>query len=364
VKYRRCSLCGIPRRIGHIHRWETNGTIVNTRMSGIRQVFMEADFLPELRRRISNGLDFPVNRIFYEAERNSVRITVDAFLKAPLLRIARRIPIFRRAAVHYFNNLARETGTATSKTVAYRSGRYGLALIHNPFDLDLMAAVVVGAFEALEKKPFRSYWKKENGAYLLRVEVEKEKPEISERLEVRREPVKEGDYHLHTCPRCGLPAELSHLEWLEEEGKIIDRRRGIRMINLDGYTSRLVIRELVEELGEAVVPIIVDAKRDYTLVMLEDLGMKPGLDVGRRHEALQDMLAMLPLYGWGLATDMEYVPGSTLRVWVDNPFDEHLIAGRLAAFYEVVEGTRARVEWRESDPSTTIYILSPAGVSP
>ncbi|MEW6554705.1 MAG: hypothetical protein AB1384_10520 [Actinomycetota bacterium] len=364
MKYRRCKLCGIPRRISRIHRWETNGTIVNKRLPGVRHVFMEADFLPELRRRISSGLDFPVNRIFYEAERNSVRVTVEGFLKGPFLRTVARIPIFRRAAVHYFNNLARETGTANSKTVAYHSGRYGLARMHNPFDLDLMAAVVAGAFEALEKKPFRSFWKKENGSYLLRVEVEEEKPEISARLEIRREPVKGGDFHLHTCPRCGLPAELSHLEWLEDEGKIIDRRRGIRVINLDGSTARLVIRELIEELGESVIPIIVNAKRDYTLVMLEDLGMEPGLDEDKRVEALRDMLSMLPLYGWGLATDMEYVPGSTLRVWVDNPFDEYLIAGRLAAFYEVAEGKRARVEWRENDPASITYILSPAGVSP
>jgi hypothetical protein len=338
----------------------TNGTIVNTRVPSIRQVFMEADFLPELRRRISDGLGFPVNRIFYEAERNSVRITVEAFLKGPLLRIAARIPIFRRAAVHYFNNLAWETGTANSKTVAYRSGKYGLARMHNPFDLDLMAAVVVGAFEALERKPFRSFWKKENGAYLLRVEVETEKPEFSRRLEVESEQLKEGDLRLHSCPRCGLPLELSHMEWREEEGLIVDRRRGIRMINLDGYTPRLVNRELVRELGDTVAPIIIDAKRDYTLKMLEDLGVHPQGDEELRRETLRDMLSLLPLYGWGMAGELEYMPGSTLRVWVDNPFDEYLIAGRLAAFFEIVEGKRARVEWRDSGPSTITYVLTPS----
>ena len=344
MKYRRCKVCGIPRRIGRVHRWMTNGTIVNARVPRIRQVFMEADFMPELRRLISESLGFPVNRIFYEAERNSVRITVEAFLKAPLLRSAVHIPGLRRAAVHYFNNLAWETGTANSKTVEYRAGKYGLARIHNPFDLDLMAAVVVGAFEALEGKPFRSFWKKENSSYLLRVEAAPDKPELSSRLEVEYDPLKDGDFHLRSCPRCGLPLELSHLEWLEDEGTIVDRRRGIRMINLDGYTTRLVRRELVRELGEAVIPIIINAKRDYTLKMLEDLGAHYEADEERRREMLQDMFSLLPLYGWGLATDLEYMPGSVLRVWVDNPFDEYLIAGRLAAFYEVAEGKRARVE--------------------
>ncbi len=360
MKYRRCKVCGIPKRIGQIHRWMTNGTIVNTRVPRIRQVFMEADFLPELRSRISDGLGFPVNRIFYEAERNSVRITVEAFLKAPLLRLAARIPVFRRAAVHYFNNLAWATGTANSRTVAYHSGKYGLARMHNPFDLDLMAAVVVGAFEALERKPYHSFWKKENSSYLLEVEVEPEKPELSERLEVEYEHLKEGDFHLPCCPRCGLPMELSHMEWNEEEGIITDRRRGIRMINLDGYTPRLVNRELIRELGEEVVPIIIEAKRDYTLRMLEDLGIAFESDENRRREILQDMLSLLPLYGWGLARELEYMPGSTLRVWVVNPIDAYLIAGRLAAFYEMAEGRRARVEWSEAEPATISYLLTPA----
>lgn len=360
VKYRRCKVCGIPKRIGRVHHWRTNGTIVNARMPRIRQVFMEADFLPELRSRISDGLGFPVNRLFYEAERNSVRITVEGFLKGPMLRLFARIPIFRRAAVHYFNNLAWVTGTANSKTVAYHSGKYGLARMHNPFDLDLMSAVVVGAFEALERKPFRSFWKKENSSYLLRVEVASEKPDYSDRLEVEYEPLKGVDFHLPSCPRCGLPMELSHLEWNEDEGIITDRRRGIRMINLDGYTPRLVNRELIRELGEAVIPIIIEAKRDYTLRMLEELGIRSESEEGRRRELLQDMLSFLPLYGWGLASELEYTPGSTLRVWVVNPIDEYLIAGRLAAFYEVAEGRRARVDWSEVEPAIVSYLLAPA----
>ena len=219
------------------------------------------------------------------------------------------------------------------------------------------------AFEALERKPFRSFWKKEDGAYLLRVEVIKEKPELSGRLEVESEVLKEGDLHLRSCPRCGLPLDLSHLEWREEEGMIIDRRRGMRMINLDGYTPRLVNRELVRELGEEVIPIIIDAKRDYTLKMLKDLGIRSGEDDKARLEALRDMLSLLPLYGWGMASETEYTPGGTLRVWVDNPFDEYLIAGRLAAFYEAAEGKRARVEWRDSGPASITYVLTPS-ISP
>jgi len=44
------------------------------------------------------------------------------------------------------------------------------------------------------------------------------------------------------------------------------------------------------------------------------------------------MLDLLPLYGWGLAVDVEYSPGSLMHVWVDNPYDQYLLAGRLCGF--------------------------------
>jgi len=335
-----------------------NGTIVSRGDPRIRQVFYEADLLPELRRRISEGLSFPVNRIFFEAERNSVRIVIAALLQSQAIRMTLRIPPFKHGAVRFFNNMAWMTGTAHSRTVEYSGGEYGVARMRNPWDLDLMAAVVVGAFEALEGKPLRSFWKKDDGEYLLRVEVTESKPELSERLEVEFPPVKEGDYRHHRCPRCGVPLEIRHMEWREDEGLIIDRRRGIRMLNWEGFTLSLVSRELIRELGDEVIPIIVDAERDYTLKMLDDLGMTRAPEESRS-DLLQEMLSLLPLYGQGLATDVEHTPGRVLRVWVDNPYSEQFMAGKLAAFYEAMEGKRARVEWSETGPSSVSYMLTP-----
>ena len=360
MHYSRCSTCGVPKMVSRLNRWEGNGTIVSRGDPRIRQVFYEADLLPELRRRISQGLGFPVNRIFYEAERNSVRIVIAALLQSQVIRTAVRIPPFKHGAVRFFHNIAWMTGTARSRTVEYRPGRYGVARMRNPWDLDLMAAVVVGAFEAVEGKPLRSFWKEEDGEYLLRVEVTESKPELSERLEVEFPPVKEGAYRHHRCPRCGVPLEIRHMEWREDAGIIIDRRRGIRMLNWEGFVPLLVARELIRELGEEVVPIIVDAERDYTLKMLGDLGLT-GMPEESRGDLLQEMLSLLPLYGQGLATDVEHTPGRVLRVWVDNPHSDVFMAGRLAAFYEAMEGARARVEWSRTGPSSVSYMLTPEG---
>jgi hypothetical protein len=336
--------------VSRMNRWESNGTIVSRGDSRIRQVFYEADLLPELRRRISEGVRFPVN---------SVCTVISALIQSQVVRATLRISPFKHGVVRFFNNMAWMTGTASSKTVEYHSGKYGVARMRNPWDLDLMAAVVVGAFEALEGKPLRSFWKKEDGYHLLRVEVTESKPELSSRLEVEYPPVKEGDYRHHRCPRCGIPLEIRHMEWHEDEGLIIDKRRGIRMLDWEGLTLSVVTRELIRELGDEVIPIIVDAERDYTLKMLQDLGLtSPSEET--RSELLQEMLSLLPLYGQGLATDVEYTSGGVLRVWVDNPYSEQFMAGKLAAFYEAMEGKRARVDWSEAGTSSVSYILSPA----
>lgn len=358
MHYRRCGVCGVPRITARFNRWLPNGTIVSMGDPRVRQLFFEADLLPEVRRRISEGLGFPVNRIFYEAERNSVRIVVEALLKSPVVRTTLRIPPFKRGAVRFFHSLSGLTGTSHTRTVEYKPGKFGVARIKNPWDLDLMAAVVVGAFEALEGLPLRSFWKKEGDEYILRVEVTPSKPELSERLEFDYPPVKDGDYRHHRCPRCGVPLDIRHMEWKEEEGLITDRRRGIRMLNWEAFSLYVVTRELVRELGEDVIPIIIDAERDYTLKMLEDVGLS-GAPEEKRSEMLQEMLSLLPLYGQGLATDVEFTAGGALRVWIDNPYDIYFMAGRLAAFYEAMEGKRARVDWTATEPSAVSYILAP-----
>jgi len=160
----------------------------------------------------------------------------------------------RGLVVRFFNNLAWQTGTAWSRTVStnrvIRRGAHA-----HPFDLDLMAAVVAGAFEALERRPFNASWSKQDGDYLIRVEIAEGKPELSERLEIRYLPLRPGDHHLQTCPSCGIPIGMGNLEWRENEGIIVDRRSGTRKINLERLYHPAVNQELLRELGEEALPI-------------------------------------------------------------------------------------------------------------
>jgi hypothetical protein len=52
--------------------------------------------------------------------------------------------------------------------------------------------------------------------------------------------------------------------------------------------------------------------------------------------------------------------GDRFSVVIENPFEEHLLAGHLAAMYELGEGRPAAVTWKELATSTLEFTLVPA----
>jgi hypothetical protein len=77
--------------------------------------------------------------------------------------------------------------------------------VRNPYDRELMAAIILGAFEALERKPYAHTWKKAGGEDVISVRAVDARPEISERLELVYPELKPGHFHLPRCRSCGTP---------------------------------------------------------------------------------------------------------------------------------------------------------------
>ncbi|MDY6795525.1 MAG: hypothetical protein SWK76_09665 [Actinomycetota bacterium] len=46
-----------------------------------------------------------------------------------------------------------------------------------------------------------------------------------------------------------------------------------------------------------------------------------------------------------------------LKVTVDNPYNEYLLAGQLAATFEALEGVESEVSWESPKPSTTVFTV-------
>jgi len=359
---RKCRRCGFPFWLSKMIRWEQNGTIVYTLAPDFRLVLIESDLLGSIFTRIQDELGIPISHLVFEAQRNAVAVGIDDLLGSFPLSLGRIGPN-KYIVPRFFCRLSIWLGTAFAEVTRYRPGRIGEAIVRNPYNRELMAALISGAFEGLDHKPYQHAWKKMDGDDVISVTPTEDKPEISQRLTVSAPEIRPGSRNLPHCPSCGAPRDLSYLEWREEEGIVIDRRRNTRMNFIDGYTPGVVFRELEEELGVSIVPLIIKVGKELGRRRLQDLGLpgngKEKLAGAERQSFYEMALASLPLWGQGNPVSFEQENGS-LKVKVDNPYHEYLLAGQMAALFESAEGMEAEVTWEMPEPSSITFLVRAA----
>lgn len=360
----RCRECGFPRFVSFFMKWNDNGTITQFMRSDFRVVMLDFGFMEGLFANIEARLGLSIEHIAFEAQRHASKATMAAFYdRLPGLRFTTRLGFVKRIGVSQFNKIGMVTGQCLSETVEYKPGKYGVARLKNPFHLELMAANVVGAFETLEGVPFNHTWEEEaRDTYLIRIERADDKPDVAERMTIEYPHILPGNLEFDRCPRCHVPAALSHLKWMENEGIILDTRTGSRIVMLDGYMVTVVFREMVRELGDEVNELLVDAQREWTLDNVEQSGYSPGNGPLSREEierSYRDHLAMLPLYGQGNPVAFE-MGDSTIEVTIENPYQKFILAGTLQGLYEAHEKARGRVTWVEPKPGAISFKVRPA----
>lgn len=358
---KRCRKCGFAYWLGKLIKWNENGTITMTVNPDHRVVIIEADFLTDLFTLIEERLGLSVTHLVFEAQRNVSVWTIDSQLnKFPYL-MGRWGPN-KRLVVRVFCDLATWLGQAYARSESYHPHKGGEAVIRNPYNRELMAAIILGAFESLERRPFKHQWIERDGEEIFTFTAAEAKPEISERLMPEYPPLKPGNFYMPRCPSCGVPIELSYLRWREEEGIIVDSRRDIRVAFLDGFVPTVVFNELGKELGDDVYPLILQAEMENTTRRLRELGIaskETGVLPRKERESIyENTLATLPLRGQGNPVGYEYTL-EKLEVTVENPYNEHLLAGQIAALYEAVEGRAADITWQSPEPSSLVFTVRP-----
>jgi len=358
MRIKKCKVCGFPYWLARSLRWTGNGTITIKRRPDFRTLLIEADYLSEIFDRIEEALGVSIHHIVFEAQRNAAKDVIEGNIGWARFAI-RHIPGMRRLIITYFNRMASWSGQGYAETVSDGGKGTGAAIIRNPFNRDIMAAVIVGALESLDEMPYGFRWEKRGGDDVIVVEPSEKRPEISQRLTFTIPPAKPGSRRYQACPGCGVPVLLNSMEWREDEGIIMDTRRGVRMVILEIYTTSVVLRELARELGEDVYPVIVDAQRQFSLTHIRGeflSGGEPG--EGFDKDAFyRDVLDSLALRGQGNPVFWSMEDGR-FTVSVENPHNEYILAGHLSALYELAEGRRPEVTWESPDPASVTFTLS------
>ncbi len=356
---KRCRECGFPYWLSKFIRWNEDGTIAMKVNLDYRIVIIEADFLSHLFGRIEESLGLPISHLVFEAQRNAAVRTISSQLSKFPYGIG-RLGFNRRITIRILCSLSTWLGQAYTQSLSYKPGKYGDALVRNPFNRDLMAAIILGAVEAMERKPYEHTWKKLGDDDVIRVQAAASRPEISQRLDIVYPETRPGRYHSPRCRACGTPRELAYMRWNVKEGTITDNRRGTRLAFLDGFVPTVVFREMEKELGDDIYPLIIQAEKEYTHRRMHELGISGGgsgvLPRRERESIYENALATLPLRGQGNPVNYRYGYDG-LSVTVENPYNEHLLAGQMAALFEIAEGKDAEVEWHSPEPSSIVFTV-------
>jgi hypothetical protein len=347
---RKCKTCGFAYWLPRILCWRGNGTISWKQASDTKLALIESDLLNEVFSDLEEKLGHSIMHIVFEAQKNAVAAGLTSQFDQFPASLGRIGPN-KRLVTRFFCRFSIWLGTAYAEVVSYKPGVLGEALFRNPYNPELMAAVTLGGFEALELRPFKHQWRKEGEDDILVITPAEKQSKVSERTRLYATETKPGNQVPPLCRSCGAPQGLSCLEWHPEEGKIIDTHKDIRVSFLDAFTPGIVFRELERELGSEIKPLILDASKEFYLRHLADS------EVSSRDYFGQG-LAYLQLWGQGIVTDIRH-EGESFKISIDNPYDSYLIAGKLAALYERAEGKSARVEWESPGASEATFTVTP-----
>jgi hypothetical protein len=316
---------------------------------------VESDLLDEVFNRIEKAVGVPIRHIAFEAERAAAEATIDTFVPAFAPWLVRN-RFTMHPASRFLQLLARVAGMADANTLYYRAFHGSLARVHNPFNRDYFAAMTVGAFESMEGLSHEHVWADMGGELFLFIHPVKGKSEISHRMAPHIIKALPGNRSLGLCQSCGFPEELRYLQWDIPQASITDTRTGMRMTFVEGYAFSAVFRELVAELGDDIIPVIVNASYEYLQRNMEQTGF---LESSTSREELYDsFLDEIAIYGHGNPTKKE-LGHRSLAVSIDNPYSIFFLAGQLLALYEAVEGHPGDVHWERPREQSVVISIDP-----
>jgi hypothetical protein len=354
----KCRTCGFPTVLNRFIQWTDNGAITLPLQRDFRVLIIEADFFTKLVTSIEDELDLPVRRMLFETQREASKAVIDSDLSI-FMGILKRGPL-KRLAIKFFDRMAVWTGQAYSRTTRYRPGISSEGIIRNPFDRELIASIVVGAMESLEGVPYRYWWERRGREDYICAEAEPGRPGAVKPHAIETTPLKPGHHRFERCPRCDAPLAMRDLKWVEEEGVIMDIRKGVRMAFLDFYAFNIVIEKLASELGPDFAPIVVDTQRAFFIrhIWEEFLSERRGAEPPTKQDLYNQVLDTLALRGQGNPVE-HALEGGKFSVTIENPFNEYLLAGFLSALYECSEGVVPEVKWERPYEQTLRFELEP-----
>ncbi len=322
-----CSKCGMPTNIGRTNVWQPNGVIVGKYPPHLRGTIYDLDELKYLFDSIARQTGLDISRLIIEGKRKDALRFISSMLEH-FKETGGSLP----PAINIYEivfNLCKVWGLGAIEILNYQEGETITISAKNAYYVPMFAGDASGVFESIEGCRVVPEWKGDESKLTLTLKRGEGEPELEQRIEAEVEkgiPSKEeGDLWYQLCGECGAPLELSRLlSWDMENAIIIEKLTGNRTFfhNTNGLFA--VVKLLVDELGEDIERIILSSERAFAKNLYTKVKENTSLDAE---------LNKFPLRSWGRPSQLKK-EGGAFFIHVDNPYLDHIVAGRIWGLFE------------------------------
>lgn len=353
---KRCEKCGLPLRLSRGYIWAGNGTIFARNDPDMRMLIFEDGYYPFIWSELGNRLALSISDAMIRGQRAATfEYMENNILYGWRKYVVPRIPVgilIRRI----INELAL-FGFGKMEFVNYERGKLFVLKVRHPFDIISLAWGVKGIIEFVEGAESDLAWREEDKEYTISVAIKGKSKDhggidhdaMKAMKEARAELSSGGASLPHRgeryerCPLCGVPAAVGELEWREEDGAIYSRVSGSRFIFTSGHVQVGVIRDLEARTGRELESFVLETTKFWQLRELQ------GVRVTSRGDFYNSMAEQLLAYGFGDVWDLSYGEGH-LEMTIANPLYIPRVVGRVAGFFEHVEGEEAEIKYGKPEP--------------
>jgi hypothetical protein len=347
-KVKVCPECGVPKEISKENRWQNSGAILtfdgSKEIARERSSYYEVAGLNELFQNIEGLIGKSIFHIVAEARRKDILGYLEEYLSGLRGILARSIGghmVYKSVAT-----IGATFGLGRFEAQDIKRGEYFSVYCRNVYSVPLLVGDLTATFNAVERLSATVYLKEVKDGLLCTISRGEEDETISSRLKAEYVAPKPGSIHFDRCTRCNTPLHMKDVVYDYEEGIITDKKTGRRMTFLSTSNIEAIFRELEVELGEEIIPIIIEAQKDYAKNTLQSEEIAGESDV-RNFFALR-----------GLGNLIDYdLNDNRLEARMENAYPYLLVVGLLHGMFEILTGREGEISYAEDkDESLLISI--------
>jgi hypothetical protein len=347
-KVKVCPECGVPRSISKENRWQDSGSILTFDNDKVtvreRSAFYEVAGLNELFQNIEALIGESIFRIIVEARRKDTLGFLEGYLSGIKGVIARSIG--GRAVYKSVATIGTTFGLGNFEVQDIKRGEYFTVYCRNVYSVPLLAGDLLAAFNAVESLSATFDQRDVNGGLLCTVSRGGQDETISSRLQPVYIAPKPGSIRFDRCTKCDTPLYMKDVVYDYEEGIITDKHTGRRMTFLSTSNMDAIFREFELELGEEIIPVILEAQKDYATNTLRSEEITSESDV-RNFFAIR---GLGELTGFNLSDNR-------LEATMDNAYPYLLVVGLLHGMFEILTGREGKLSYtKDEDESLQLSI--------